>query len=242
MGMCKGCGEVFSALEMESGYCKSCLTDEIKEQASQKEFKIVQGLKENKSLADILFSFEGRVPRSIFWFHLIGSLVVSFFIYMLVLGNIRDSIEEDVSILTAVFFYYYWLIPFDLVLLWTSIAIMIKRLHDLNKSGWYVLVFYVGIFIPLINIIIAIMGLIGFIYLGFIRGTVGQNQYGNDPSGIYITNNEGIVKNKTQNEINQNIKYCHKCGTKSDVNVNFCQNCGAKINFEDITKNTSDDV
>jgi hypothetical protein len=28
MGTCKGCGEVFSAIEMENGYCKSCKTNQ----------------------------------------------------------------------------------------------------------------------------------------------------------------------------------------------------------------------
>lgn len=44
MGMCKGCGEVFSTAEMENGYCKSCREDssskELKKDISAKELKI----------------------------------------------------------------------------------------------------------------------------------------------------------------------------------------------------------
>jgi ribosomal protein L37E len=39
MGMCKECGEVFSALEMTDGYCKNCITNEIKENSKIKEEK-----------------------------------------------------------------------------------------------------------------------------------------------------------------------------------------------------------
>lgn len=43
MGMCKGCGEVFSTAEMENGYCKSCKdtsTKEIKKESSTEGLQI----------------------------------------------------------------------------------------------------------------------------------------------------------------------------------------------------------
>lgn len=46
----------------------------------------------------------------------------------------------------------------------------VKRLHDLDKSGWYYFLFL----IPLVNLI---LGLI----LLFKKGTQGPNQYGADP-------------------------------------------------------------
>ena len=36
MGMCKKCGEVFPALEMEQGYCKNCITPELIEKDKNK--------------------------------------------------------------------------------------------------------------------------------------------------------------------------------------------------------------
>ena len=47
---------------------------------------------------------------------------------------------------------------------------MIRRFHDLGKSGWYVLT----LIIPLIDI-----GVI--LYLLFAPGTAGANEYGDDP-------------------------------------------------------------
>ena len=47
----------------------------------------------------------------------------------------------------------------------------IKRLHDLNRSGWWSLL----ILIPYLNFVIY------FLLLGFIKGTDGENRYGADP-------------------------------------------------------------
>jgi uncharacterized membrane protein YhaH (DUF805 family) len=46
----------------------------------------------------------------------------------------------------------------------------VKRLHDLNMSGW----FYWLSLIPLVNLIFGL-------YMLFARGTVGPNRYGPDP-------------------------------------------------------------
>jgi uncharacterized membrane protein YhaH (DUF805 family) len=59
---------------------------------------------------------------------------------------------------------------FVLLALYTSIAVAVKRCHDRDRSGWFLLV---GI-IPLINLWV-------LVELGFMRGTVGSNRYGSDP-------------------------------------------------------------
>jgi uncharacterized membrane protein YhaH (DUF805 family) len=58
-----------------------------------------------------------------------------------------------------------------LVMIYPAIIVTIKRYHDRNKSGWWVL-------IALIPIVGAIWQIIE---LGFLRGTVGQNRFGSDP-------------------------------------------------------------
>ena len=50
-----------------------------------------------------------------------------------------------------------------------NIMMIIRRLHDLDKSGWFVLV-----------VMIPVIGLIFSIYLFFAPGTVGYNRYGAD--------------------------------------------------------------
>ncbi|MBQ3442651.1 MAG: DUF805 domain-containing protein [Selenomonadaceae bacterium] len=51
-----------------------------------------------------------------------------------------------------------------------GVMLGIRRLHDLNKSGWFMLL---GL-IPLINVIFAL-------YIWLMPGTVGHNRYGADP-------------------------------------------------------------
>ena len=53
-----------------------------------------------------------------------------------------------------------------------GLAVGIRRLHDVGKSGW----FYLIIFIPII-------GIIWLLILFFTEGTQGPNQYGPDPKG-----------------------------------------------------------
>jgi uncharacterized membrane protein YhaH (DUF805 family) len=99
-------------------------------------------------------NFAGRAVRSEYWywtlFFFIGSIVAS--IIDVVLGiRVFDTI-------------------FGLGVLLPTIAVGVRRLHDLDRSGWWLLL---GV-IPLIG---AIVLLIWFCS----RGTVGTNRFGPDP-------------------------------------------------------------
>ena len=55
-----------------------------------------------------------------------------------------------------------------IVVCWASL--LIRRLHDLNRPGWWAL----GIFIPIVNAILSI-------YVSWWSGTKGENVYGPAP-------------------------------------------------------------
>jgi uncharacterized membrane protein YhaH (DUF805 family) len=59
----------------------------------------------------------------------------------------------------------------NLVLLWPIIAVMAKRWHDRDRSGWWVLV----LLLPVVGWIWAL------VVNGCLRGTVGPNPHGPDP-------------------------------------------------------------
>ncbi len=61
-------------------------------------------------------------------------------------------------------------IIYTLIMLVPGILVTIKRAHDRNHSGWFILL----CFIPILNLWPAIE-------LGFLAGTNGPNQYGPDP-------------------------------------------------------------
>ena len=64
------------------------------------------------------------------------------------------------------------MIPTMIPLLWISLATRIKRWHDRDKSGAWVL----------INVIPYLGGLWEFIEVGCLRGTEGPNSFGPDPT------------------------------------------------------------
>ncbi len=127
------------------------------------------------SLGWILFSFEGRIPRRVFWGASIGTTLV-FYALVFAISLAAASFSEPgveymaestnpveaLLVITMLILY----IP----MLWISFAIQAKRWHDIGKSGWWILVS----FIPLIGPIWA------FIANGCLRGEYGPNEYGAD--------------------------------------------------------------
>ena len=101
-------------------------------------------------------NFKGRARRSEYWW---------FFLFVnvsLVALNFVAALLTDVLI---VFF-----VVFGLTLLFPAIAVTARRLHDTNRTGWWMLV---G-FIPII-------GWIALLVLVALPGASGPNRYGPEP-------------------------------------------------------------
>lgn len=113
-------------------------------------------------LAEILFSFEGRIPRSVYWGYTLGVLLL-FYSILMALSLAFGEGSPIVLIVTLLMY-----VP----LLWSSLAITVKRWHDRDYSGWMILI---GL-IPIVGSIWS------FVELGFLRGTPGPNTYGADPT------------------------------------------------------------
>jgi len=76
-----------------------------------------------------------------------------------------------------------------ILLFWPQAALLARRLHDLNLSGWWVTLFW---FIPIALALLhapfppatgTLLAWLAAIILGLIPGTDGENNYGNDPRG-----------------------------------------------------------
>lgn len=134
----------------------------------------------NISLVSLLFSFQGRINRAKYWIAMIAYL----------------SLTIAVAGLGLFFnFSTLFLVIAGMIALATIVSgciVGIKRLHDRNKPGWWLLLFYLlsGVLdvvgmtgkLPLLfelgSVAISIWALVE---LGFLRGTTGANQYGPDP-------------------------------------------------------------
>ena len=86
------------------------------------------------------FNFSGRATRSEFWY---------FMLFVLLFGIVITLIEVimgtyDSGILSLIF---------NLALLFPSLAVSTRRLHDTNRSGWWNLIMLV----PIIGIIVLIV-------------------------------------------------------------------------------------
>ena len=134
-------------------------------------------------IKEILFSFEGRVPRRVIWAVSFGMVGVVFMVIVL-----STVLVIGLGLLLAILagegeppaWIGFALITIQLiilggtyiVMLWVSLAVQIKRWHDLDKSGWWMLIGFVPVVGPVWS----------FIETGCIRGTVGSNEYGPDPT------------------------------------------------------------
>lgn len=106
----------------------------------------------------MLFSLEGRLNRQPFWLYMLAMLVLISVVQTLT-GSLDDPTPSGATTLIA------------LLLLWPNIAVQVKRWHDTDRSGWWILI---GL-VPIIGAIWA------FIVTGFFSGTKGDNRFGPDP-------------------------------------------------------------
>ena len=113
--------------------------------------------------------FDGRSRRAEYWWPVLFLMLISVAgnilagIFAAALGDVGVMIAGLVSLL---------LMLFSLATIIPSIAVGIRRLHDLDKSGWWLL-------ICLIPFIGAIVLIIFFVQ----EGTKGPNKFGSDPKG-----------------------------------------------------------
>ena len=108
------------------------------------------------------FMFAGRINRQLLIIvQLTAGLLAAF--VMVVVGLISGSNTENLplAIVTGII---------DIILIWLSLSLDAQRLHDLNRSGWHVLL----LLVPLYNIYLVFVLLLK-------KGTEGPNQYGPDP-------------------------------------------------------------
>jgi uncharacterized membrane protein YhaH (DUF805 family) len=115
----------------------------------------------------LLLSFDGRIRRLHYWLAGIGCGFVGgilFNILLMTSGFPLHGPNPISGILCLAVF---------VALMWISIALGIKRCHDRDKSGLFLLVSL----IPLVQIWV-------LVELGFLDGTPGPNKYGPSPKGI----------------------------------------------------------
>jgi uncharacterized membrane protein YhaH (DUF805 family) len=105
------------------------------------------------------FIYQDRASRSEFWYFSLIYTILSIPIY--IYENSYDPTEKNLYIISVICV---------IILFLPGIAVQIRRMHDINKSGWFILLNLV----PFIGSIIVLVMLIE-------KGTLGKNRFGEYP-------------------------------------------------------------
>ena len=122
-------------------------------------------------MTNLLFGFQGRTNRAKFWLVALAIFVVEAILFAVLGSNVAMSGDPQEALARMGPVTSIVLLLFGILVTWISIAVGIKRFHDRNKTGVWILI----IFVPVIG------GLWYLIECGFLRGTAGPNDYGPDP-------------------------------------------------------------
>ena len=110
--------------------------------------------------------FNGRSSRSEYWWATFFVILTSIFTNILTLFlGLSPSIVAIIVLLLIVIF--------SLFLTIASLALVVRRLHDTNKSGWWYL------------IIFTIIGVLPLLYWYCKKGDEGENKFGSNPLDLY---------------------------------------------------------
>lgn len=141
--------------------------------------------------------FSGRAPRSEFWY---------FQLFAVLLG-IGAAILDPTGVIGALV---------SLALLLPSLAVSVRRLHDTNRSGWWILI----ALIPLIGIIILIVWWVS-------QGERQANRFGSPPVG---PSTDGMPPAPASAGGAESARMnCPRCGESIAASAQVCRFCGLEF-------------
>lgn len=107
--------------------------------------------------------FDGRARRKEYWMFTLFNLIIM--VALMALQMMATSISEGATMAVSLL-----LMLYALGVLLPSVAVTIRRLHDIDKSGWWILIAFVPFVGGLILLVFEVM-----------EGTRGDNRFGADP-------------------------------------------------------------
>lgn len=148
--------------------------------------------------------FQGRARRTEYWMYALFACVS--YIAALILDNVLGTTFSMDILGESVDTGYGWI--YLLVALGTFLpylAVLVRRLHDVGKSGWFFLV-----------TLIPLAGAIWFLVLMCTDSQPGTNQYGPNPKGFGAAAANAATP----------AGFCAGCGSPRTMGATFCPACG----------------
>ena len=105
--------------------------------------------------------FSGRSRRKEYWYFVLFSVIVSLVLSAIdaLLGTFSSS--TNVGLLGGIY---------GLAIIVPSIAVSVRRLHDIDRTGWWVLISLVPVIGSIVLLVFAVLD-----------GTPGENRFGPNP-------------------------------------------------------------
>ena len=107
--------------------------------------------------------FDGRAALKEYWYFNLFSFIIIIVLSVIDLMTGTFNVDVGLGLLGGIY---------TLAVLIPGIAVSVRRLHDTDRSGWWILING----IPLIGVIV-------FLVFTAQNGTPGDNQYGSNPKG-----------------------------------------------------------
>jgi uncharacterized membrane protein YhaH (DUF805 family) len=107
--------------------------------------------------------FSERSRRMEYWLFVLISTVITIILSVIDVALGLVNPETGMGVLSVIY---------SLAVLVPSLAVAVRRLHDTNRSGWWLLM----LLVPLVGIIVVTIFLV-------LDSSAGDNQYGPNPKG-----------------------------------------------------------
>ncbi|PKB70582.1 MAG: hypothetical protein BZY87_10040 [SAR202 cluster bacterium Io17-Chloro-G6] len=148
------------------------------------------------------FDFRTRSCRSEYWWWTLFSILIG--IAAIILDELFFAGSAVLDTISTV------------ALLIPGLAVSVRRLHDVDRSGWWILIAFtiIGIIFPLL-------------YWYIKPGDRGSNSYGADP--LLSPVEDGFQGFERDRGSQNGARYCINCGSQLESSANFCRSCGTAV-------------
>lgn len=108
--------------------------------------------------------FSGRARRREYWDFVLFNILILIVLTLIDVNIIKIYTTQAIGILSGLFL---------LIIIIPSLAVAIRRLHDINRSGWWIIFDLVPLVGPIVLFIFSVLD-----------STPGDNKYGPNPKEI----------------------------------------------------------